>query len=195
MVKWLTSWALHNRLIVIMLAAALFGWGVLSVQRNPIDAIPDLSENQVIVFTEWMGRSPQILEDQVTYPLVSNLQGIPKVKNIRGASMFGMSFVYIIFEDDVDIYWARTRVAERLSFAQRLLPAGVMPTLGPDGTGVGHIYWYTLDAPGMDLAEQRALQDWYIKFALQTTPGVAEVASFGGFEKQYQIVVDPLKLQ
>lgn len=195
MVKWLTSWALHNRLIVIMLAAALFGWGVLSVQRNPIDAIPDLSENQVIVFTEWMGRSPQILEDQVTYPLVSNLQGIPKVKNIRGASMFGMSFVYIIFEDDVDINWARTRVAERLSFAQRLLPAGVMPTLGPDGTGVGHIYWYTLDAPGMDLAEQRALQDWYIKFALQTTPGVAEVASFGGFEKQYQIVVDPLKLQ
>jgi Cu(I)/Ag(I) efflux system membrane protein CusA/SilA len=195
MVKWLTTWALHNRLIVIMLAAALFGWGVLSVQRNPIDAIPDLSENQVIVFTEWMGRSPQILEDQVTYPLVSNLQGIPKVKNIRGASMFGMSFVYIIFEDDVDIYWARTRVAERLSFAQRLLPAGVMPTLGPDGTGVGHIYWYTLDAPGMDLAEQRALQDWYIKFALQTTPGVAEVASFGGFEKQYQIVVDPLKLQ
>ncbi|NUQ24562.1 MAG: efflux RND transporter permease subunit [Saprospiraceae bacterium] len=195
MVKWLTTWALHNRLIVIMLAAALFGWGVLSVQRNPIDAIPDLSENQVIVFTEWMGRSPQILEDQVTYPLVSNLQGIPKVKNIRGASMFGMSFVYIIFEDDVDIYWARTRVAERLSFAQRLLPAGVMPTLGPDGTGVGHIYWYTLHAPGMDLAEQRALQDWYIKFALQTTPGVAEVASFGGFEKQYQIVVDPLKLQ
>ncbi len=195
MVKWLTTWALHNRLIVIMLAAALFGWGVLSVQRNPIDAIPDLSENQVIVFTEWMGRSPQILEDQVTYPLVSNLQGIPRVKNIRGASMFGMSFVYIIFEDDVDIYWARTRVAERLSFAQRLLPAGVMPTLGPDGTGVGHIYWYTLDAPGMDLAEQRALQDWYIKFALQTTPGVAEVASFGGFEKQYQIVVDPLKLQ
>lgn len=195
MVQWLINWSLQNRLIVIMFAAGLFGWGVLSVQRNPIDAIPDLSENQVIVFTEWMGRSPQIIEDQVTYPLVSNLQGIPKVKNIRGASMFGMSFVYIIFEDNVDIYWARTRVTERLSFAQRLLPAGVMPTLGPDGTGVGHIYWYTLDAPDIDLAEQRALQDWYVKFALQTTPGVAEVASFGGFEKQYQIVVDPLKLQ
>jgi Cu(I)/Ag(I) efflux system membrane protein CusA/SilA len=135
------------------------------------------------------------MEDQITYPLVSNLQGIPKVKNIRGTSMFGMSFVYLIFEDDVDIYWARTRVAEKLNFAQRLLPQGVAPSLGPEGTGVGHIFWYTLNAKGMDLGEQRALQDWYIKFALQTVPGVAEVASFGGFEKQYQIVVDPVKLQ
>jgi Cu(I)/Ag(I) efflux system membrane protein CusA/SilA len=142
-----------------------------------------------------MGRSPQVIEDQVTYPLVSNLQGIPKVKNIRGSSMFGMSFVYVIFEDNTDIYWARTRVLERLNFAQRLLPQGVTPTLGPDGTGVGHIFWYHLDAPKMDLGEQRALQDWYIKFALQTVPGVAEVASFGGFEKQYQLVVDPVKLQ
>ena len=142
-----------------------------------------------------MGRSPQVIEDQVTYPLVSNLQGIPKIKNIRGSSMFGMSFVYVIFEDNADIYWARTRVLERLNFAQRLLPQGVTPTLGPDGTGVGHIYWYHLDAPKMDLGEQRALQDWYIKFALQTVKGVAEVASFGGFEKQYQLVVDPVKLQ
>jgi len=165
------------------------------VQQNPIDAIPDLSENQVIVFTEWMGRSPQVIEAQVTYPLVSNLQGIPKVKNIRGASMFGMSFVYIIFEDDVDIYWARTRVLERLNYAQRLLPQNVVPTLGPDGTGVGHVFWYHLNADGMDLGEQRALQDWYVKFALQTVPGVAEVASFGGFEKQYQLVLDPLKMQ
>jgi Cu(I)/Ag(I) efflux system membrane protein CusA/SilA len=149
----------------------------------------------VIVFTEWMGRSPQVIEDQVTYPLVSNLQGIPKIKNIRGSSMFGMSFVYVIFEENVDIYWARTRVLERLNFAQRLLPQGITPTLGPDGTGVGHIFWYHLDAPKMDLGEQRALQDWYIKFALQTVPGVAEVASFGGFEKQYQLIVDPVKLQ
>jgi Cu(I)/Ag(I) efflux system membrane protein CusA/SilA len=126
---------------------------------------------------------------------VSNLQGIPKVKNIRGSSMFGMSFVYVIFEDNTDIYWARTRVLERLNVAQRLLPQGVTPSLGPDGTGVGHIFWYHLDAPKMDLGEQRALQDWYIKFALQTVPGVAEVASFGGFEKQYQLVVDPVKLQ
>lgn len=195
MVQKLIELALRNRLVVLLLAGGLFAYGIYSVKQNPIDAIPDLSENQVIVFTEWMGRSPQVMEDQVTYPLVSNLQGIPKIKNIRGTSMFGMSFVYVIFEDNVDIYWARTRVLERLNFAQRLFPQGVTPTLGPDGTGVGHIYWYHLDAPKMNLGEQRALQDWYIKFALQTVPGVAEVASFGGFEKQYQLVVDPVKLQ
>ena len=195
MVQKLIELSLRNRLIILLLAAGLLVWGILSVQQNPIDAIPDLSENQVIVFIEWMGRSPQIMEDQVTYPLVSNLQGVPKVKNIRGTSMFGMSFVYLIFEDDVDIYWARTRVLERLNYAQRLLPQGVVPSLGPDGTGVGHIFWYTLNAKQMDLGEQRALQDWYIKLALQTVPGVAEVASFGGFEKQYQLVIDPVKLQ
>lgn len=195
MVQKIIELSLRNRYIVLLLAAALFIWGISAVKNNPIDAIPDLSENQVIVFTEWMGRSPQIIEDQVTFPLVSNLQGIPKIKNVRGTSMFGMSFVYIIFEDNVDIYWARTRVLERLNYAQRLLPQGVTPTLGPDGTGVGHIFWYHLDAPKMDLGEQRALQDWYIKLALQTVPGVAEVASFGGFEKQYQLVIDPVKLQ
>lgn len=195
MVEKLISFSLRNRFVVLLIAAGLFAWGIYSVQENPIDAIPDLSENQVIVFTEWMGRSPQVIEAQVTYPLVSNLQGIPKIKNIRGASMFGMSFVYIVFEDKVDTYWARTRVLERLNYAQRLLPQNVVPTLGPDGTGVGHIFWYHLDAKGMDLGEQRALQDWYVKFALQTVPGVAEVASFGGFEKQYQLVLDPLKMQ
>jgi len=195
MVEKLISFSLKNRFIVLLLSAGLFGWGLYSVQQNPIDAIPDLSENQVIVFTEWMGRSPQVIEAQITYPLVSNLQGIPKVKNIRGVSMFGMSFVYIIFEDNADTYWARTRVLERLNYAQRLLPQNVVPTLGPDGTGVGHIFWYHLEANGMDLAEQRALQDWYVKFALQTVPGVAEVASFGGFEKQYQLVLDPMKMQ
>lgn len=195
MVRKIIELALRNRLVVLLIAAAMFAYGIYSIEKNPIDAIPDLSENQVIVFTEWMGRSPQVIEDQVTYPLVSNLQGIPKIKNIRGTSMFGMSFVYVIFEDNVDIYWARTRVLERLNYAQRLLPQGITPTLGPDGTGVGHIFWYHLDAPKMDLGEQRALQDWYVKFALQTVPGVAEVASFGGFEKQYQLVVDPVKLQ
>jgi CzcA family heavy metal efflux pump len=194
MVEQLVKLSLRNRLLVIIMAVGLFVWGYISIRNNPIDAIPDLSENQVIVFTEWMGRSPQLMEDQVTYPLVSNLQGIPRVKNIRGTSMFGMSFVYIIFEDKVDIYWARTRVLERLNFAQRLLPEGVTPTLGPDGTGVGHIFWYHLEAPGMDLGEQRALQDWYVKFALQTVPGVSEVASFGGFGKQYQVNIDPYKL-
>lgn len=195
MVHKLIELSLRNRFVVLLISAGLFIWGIYSIKQNPIDAIPDLSENQVIVFTEWMGRSPQVIEDQVTYPLVSNLQGIPKIKNIRGTSMFGMSFVYIIFEDNVDVYWARTRVLERLNYAQRLLPQGITPTLGPDGTGVGHVFWYTLDAKKMDLGEQRALQDWYIKFALQTVPGVAEVASFGGFEKQYQLVVDPVKLQ
>lgn len=194
MVEKLIHFALHNKLIVLVLASCLFGWGVYSVRTNPIDAIPDLSENQVIVFTEWMGRSPQLIEDQITYPLVSNLQGIPNIKNVRGTSMFGMSFVYVIFDDNVDIYWARTRVLERLNYAQRLLPQGITPTLGPDGTGVGHIFWYHLEAPGMDLGEQRALQDWYIKFALQTVKGVSEVASFGGFGKQYQINIDPYKL-
>lgn len=194
MVEKIISLALNNRWIVLLSAGVLFAFGIYSVQQNPVDAIPDLSDNQVIVFTEWMGRAPQVIEDQVTYPLVSNLQGIPKVKNIRGSSMFGMSFVYIIFEDNADIYWARSRVLERLNYAQRLLPEGVTPTLGPDGTGVGHILWYTLDAKGIDLGEQRALQDWYIKFALQTVPGVSEVASFGGFEKQYQINIDPIKL-
>ena len=195
MISKIISWSLKNRYIVLLVAAGLFGWGIYNIQRNPVDAIPDLSENEVIVFTEWSGQSPQIMEDQVTYPLISNLQGVPKVKDIRGTSMFGMSFVYVIFDDDVDIYWARTRVLEKLNYAQRLLPQGVTPSLGPDGTGVGQIFWYHLDAPKMDLGDQRALQDWYIKFALQTVPGVAEVGSFGGFDKQYQIVVNPVKLQ
>lgn len=194
MINQLISLSLKNRYIVLLIAAILFAWGFYSINQNPIDAIPDLSENQVIVFTEWQGRSPQIMEDQVTYPLVSNLQGIPKVKSVRATSMFGMSFIYIVFDDKTDIYWARSRVLERLNYAQRLLPEGITPTLGPDGTGVGHILWYTLDAKGIDLGEQRALQDWYVKFGLQTVPGVSEVASFGGFEKQYQISVDPNKL-
>lgn len=188
-------WALKNRIIVLLIAAGVIAYGIYSVKNTPVDAIPDLSENQVIIFTEWMGRNPQIIEDQITYPLVSNLQGIPKVKNIRANSMFGMSFVFVIFDDDADIYWARTRVLERLNYAQRLLPEGIIPTLGPDGTGLGHVYWYTLDAPGYDLGELRALQDWYVRFALQTVDGVSEVASFGGFQRQYQVVVDPNKLR
>ncbi|MFI5138072.1 MAG: efflux RND transporter permease subunit [Sphingobacteriales bacterium] len=194
MINQLITLSLKNRYIVLIVAIILFACGVYAINENPIDAIPDLSENQVIVFTEWQGRSPQVMEDQVTYPLVSNLQGIPKVKSIRATSMFGMSFVYVVFEDKTDIYWCRSRVLERLNYAQRLLPEGITPTLGPDGTGVGHILWYTLDAKGIDLGEQRALQDWYVKLGLQTVPGVSEVASFGGFEKQYQITVDPHKL-
>jgi len=195
MINELIGWSIRNKMIVIVMYLMMTIYGVYTVFNTPVDAIPDLSENQVIIFTEWMGRNPQIIEDQITYPLTSNLQGIPQVKNIRGASMFGMSFVFIIFEDDVDIYWARARVLERLNYATRLLPANVTPTLGPDGTGLGHVYWYTLDAPGYDLGELRAMQDWYIRFALQTVEGVSEVASFGGYQKQYQVVVDPLKLR
>lgn len=194
MVHRIIEWSLRNRFIVLVLSAGLFVWGVFSVKKNPIDAIPDLSENQVIVFTEWMGRGPQLIEDQITYPLVTNLQGLPRIKYVRGTSMFGMSFIYIIFDDAVDIYWARERVLERLSTVTASLPTGVAPQLGPDGTGVGHILWYTLDAPAMDLGEQRALQDWYIKFALQNVEGVSEIASFGGFQKQYQVTVNPNKL-
>jgi CzcA family heavy metal efflux pump len=194
MIESLISFSLRNRFLVLLVAAGLFVWGLYSVRTSKIDAIPDLSENQVIVFTEWMGRSPQIIEDQVTYPLVTNLQGLPQVKYVRGSSMFGMSFVYIIFDDETEVYWARERVLERLNYATRLLPEGVTPTLGPDGTGVGHVLWYTLDAPGMDLGEQRAIQDWYVKFALQNVQGVSEIASFGGFQKQYQVTLDPNKL-
>ena len=194
MIERLISISLRNRFLVLLIAAGLFAWGIFSVQTNKIDAIPDLSENQVIVFTEWMGRSPQIIEDQVTYPLVTNLQGLPQVKYVLGSSMFGMSFVYVIFDDETDVYWARERVLERLNYATRLLPEGVTPTLGPDGTGVGHILWYTFDAPGMDLGEQRAIQDWYVKFGLQNVQGVSEIASFGGFQKQYQVTLDPNKL-
>jgi CzcA family heavy metal efflux pump len=194
MIEKIISLSLRNRFLVLLVAAGMLVWGVQAVRVNKIDAIPDVSENQVIVFTEWMGRSPQIIEDQVTYPLVTNLQGLPQIKYVRGTSMFGMSFVYVIFQDDTDIYWARERVLERLNYAARLLPEGATPTLGPDGTGVGHILWYTFTAPGMDLGEQRALQDWYVKFALQTVPGVSEIASFGGFQKQYQVSLNPTKL-
>ena len=194
MVEKIISFSLRNRFIVLLFAAGFFGWGLYSVKTSKIDAIPDLSENQVIVFTEWMGRSPQIIEDQITYPLVTNLQGLPKVNYVRANSMFGMSFIYIIFEDDVDVYWARSRVLERLNSIGNVLPEGVSPTLGPDGTGVGHVLWYTLEAPGMDLGEQRAVQDWNNKFALQNVAGVREIASFGGFQKQYQISIDPNRL-
>ena len=194
MVENIISFSLRNRFIVLLFAVGIFTWGLFSVKTSKIDTIPDLSENQVIVFTEWMGRSPQIIEDQITYPLVTNLQGLPQVKYVRANSMFGMSFIYIIFEDNVDVYWARSRVLERLNSIGNALPEGVSPTIGPDGTGVGHVLWYTLDAKGMDLGEQRAVQDWYIKFALQNVPGVSEIASFGGFQKQYQISIDPDKL-
>ncbi len=194
MIEKIISWSTHNRFFVWIGIVMIVVGGVWSIMNTAVDAIPDLSENQVIVYTEWMGRNPQIMEDQITYPMVSNLQGIPNVKAIRAASMFGMSFIFVIFNDDAEIYWARTRVLERLNFAQQSLPQGVTPSLGPDGTGVGHVFWYTLQGDGYDLGELRALQDWYVKFALQNVEGVSEVASFGGFQKQYQVSINPHKL-
>lgn len=194
MIEKIINWSINNRLLVWCSIILITLGGIYSIYETPVDAIPDLSENQVIVYTEWMGRNPKIMENQITYPLVANLQGIPKVKTIRAASMFGMSFIFVIFDDDADVYWARTRVLERLNYAQKLLPQGITPTLGPDGTGVGHVFWYTLKGDNYDLGELRAVQDWYVKFALQNVQGVSEVASFGGFQKQYQITIDPHKL-
>ena len=194
MIEKIIEYSARNKFVIILVYAIVIAWGVWSLLNTPVDAIPDLSDNQVIVFTQWMGRSPKIMEDQITYPLVSNLQGLAKVKTIRAQSMFGMSFIYIIFEDNVDIYWARSRVLEKLNYASSYLPAGVVPMLGPDGTGVGHVLWYTVEGKDYDLGELRAVQDWYLRYQLNSVPGVAEVASIGGFVKQYQVDIDPSKL-
>ncbi|MDX2089697.1 MAG: CusA/CzcA family heavy metal efflux RND transporter [Kofleriaceae bacterium] len=187
----------RNPLLVILVVVALSAWGWLSLRRAPLDAIPDLSDAQVIIFTEWMGRSPDLVEDQITYPISTSLIAAPGVKYVRGQSMFGMSFVYVIFEDGTDMYWARSRVLEYLNEAQARLPEGVSPTLGPDATGVGWVFEYAIvDRKGThDLSQLRSLQDWNVRYALESVPGVAEVASVGGFEKQYQIAVDPTKLR
>jgi Cu(I)/Ag(I) efflux system membrane protein CusA/SilA len=194
MINRLIEFSLKNRFLVLLAYAMLAGWGYWALIRTPIDAIPDLSENQVIIFTDWPGRSPQEVEDQVSYPLTVNLQGLPGVKTVRSSSAFGFSMINIIFEDDIDVYFARTRVLERLNLAASFLPAGVVPTLGPDATGVGQVFWYTVDGP-YDPGTLRSLQDWFIRYQLNSVPGVAEVASIGGFVRQYQIDVDPVKLR
>jgi Cu(I)/Ag(I) efflux system membrane protein CusA/SilA len=179
--------------VVLYLGLATLGyWALL---RTPIDAIPDLSDNQVIVFTDWPGRSPQEVEDQVTYPLVTNLQGLPGVRVVRASSAFSFSMINVIFEDNVDLYWARTRVLERLNLVIKQLPEGVIPTLGPDATGVGQIFWYTLESDSANLRDLRTLQDWYVRYQLNSVPGVAEVASVGGYVQQYQVDVDPNQLR
>ncbi|HET7502339.1 MAG TPA: CusA/CzcA family heavy metal efflux RND transporter, partial [Kofleriaceae bacterium] len=186
----------RNPLITILLVAGLGVWGWMSLRRAPLDAIPDLSDAQVIIFTEWMGRSPDLVEDQITYPISSSLVAAPGVRYVRGQSMFGMSFVYVIFDDGTDIYWARSRVLEYLNQSQKRLPAGVTPTLGPDATGVGWVFEYALvDRTGKHDAQQlRSLQDFTLRYALSSVKGVSEVASVGGSVKQYQIAVDPQKL-
>ncbi len=195
MIEKIIDWCSQNRFIVILVYIILSGIGIYTVSVLPVDAIPDLSENQVIIWTEYMGRSPEVVEQQVTYPLVTSMQGMPGVKAVRAVSMFGMSFIFAIFEDNIDIYFARTRVLERLATVSAQLPQGVTPVLGPDGTGVGHVFWYTVEGKDYDLGALRSIQDWYIRYKLSAVEGVAEVASIGGYIKQYQVDIDPMKLR
>ena len=195
MINRLIDVALKHRFIVIALYLGLAGWGWWALRATPIDAIPDLSDNQVIVFTDWPGHSPQEVEDQVAYPLTTNLQGLAGVRVVRSQSAFGFSMVYVVFDDDVDLYFARTRVLERMSLVTKSLPAGVVPTLGPDATGVGHVFWYTVESPSHSLRDLRTLQDWFIRYQLNAVSGVAEVASVGGHVQQYQVDVDPNRLR
>ncbi|MGH2400093.1 MAG: efflux RND transporter permease subunit, partial [bacterium] len=187
--------SLNNRVLVLLLACGLGAWGWWAATATPIDAIPDLSDNQVIVFTEWPGHGAQEVEDQVTYPLTVNLQGLAGVRVVRSQSAFGFSMIYVIFEDGVDQYFARGRVLERLGLVTALLPEGTRPTLGPDATGVGHVFWYTVESDRHSLRDLRSLQDWFIRYQLNAVPGVAEVASIGGHIQQYQVDVDPNRLR
>ena len=195
MINWLIDVSLRNRFLVIVAFLLMGGWGYWALRTTPLDAIPDLSDNQVIVFTDWPGRSPQEVEDQITYPLTVNLQGLPGVRVVRSSSAFGFSMINVLFEDAVDLYFARTRVLERLNLVVKSLPPDVVPTLGPDATGVGHVFWYTVEGNGYALRDLRALQDWFIRYQLNAVPGVAEVASVGGSVRQYQIDVDPNRLR
>jgi Cu(I)/Ag(I) efflux system membrane protein CusA/SilA len=194
MLERIIEWSVKNRFLVILCTVFLIVAGTLAMVRIPLDAIPDLSDVQVIIFTEYPGQAPQLVEDQVTYPLTTAMLAVPYAKVVRGYSFFGVSFVYIIFEDGTDLYWARSRVLEYLNYVSSRLPTGVIPTLGPDATGVGWVYEYVLKSDTHNLAELRSIQDWYLRYELTSVPGVAEVASIGGFVKQYQVDVDPNKL-
>ncbi|MAY53867.1 MAG: cation transporter, partial [Flavobacteriaceae bacterium] len=210
---------IENKLVAVLLLALFVGWGVVNAPFNwetsqwlsglptdpvAVDAIPDIGENQQIVFTKWQGRSPQDIEDQITYPLTTSLLGIPGVKTIRSSSMFGFSSIYIIFEEDIEFYWSRSRILEKLnSLPANLLPDGVNPSLGPDATGLGQIFWYTLEGRdkdgnvtgGWDLQELRSIQDYYVKYGLSSASGVSEVASIGGYVQEYQVDIDPEKMR
>jgi Cu(I)/Ag(I) efflux system membrane protein CusA/SilA len=195
MIERIIEFSIRNRFIVILLALVTAVWGIYCVINTPVDAIPDLSENQVIVFTDWMGRSSREIEDQITYPLSVNLQGLAGVKTVRSSSEFNFSMINVIFEDKVDFYFARQRVLERLALAGTYLPPGVTPYMAPDATALGQIFWYTVEGKGYDLGRLRAIQDWYVRYQLNSVPGVAQVASVGGFPIEYQIDIDPAKLR
>ena len=195
MISALIRWSARNLFLILIGTVLATGAGIYAVRNVPLDALPDLSDTQVIIYTEYSGQAPQVIEDQVTYPLSTSMLSVPRSKVVRGFSFFGVSFVYVIFEDGTDIYWARTRVLEYLSSAARTLPAGVTPTLGPDATGVGWVYQYAVMAAKRTLAETRATQDWQVRFAVAKAEGVAEVASVGGFVRQYSVIVDPRRLK
>src|SRR2546423_10236507 len=196
MIERIIAASVRNRFLVFIFTLFAIFAGIYALKQTPLDAIPDLSDVQVIVYTDWEGRSPDLVEDQVTYPISTAFIAAPKVKFVRGESMFGKSFVYVIFQDGTDIYWARSRVIEYLSAVRGTLPEGVNPTIGPDATGVGWVYEYALvDESGTNnLAELRSLQDWHLRYALESVKGVAEVAPVGGFVKEYQVDLDPNKL-
>ena len=194
MINKLIDWCLKNRFVVLVFTGIVILLGIYAINRVPVDAIPDIGENQQIIFVDWPGRDAQTIEDQITYPLTTKLYGIPGVKTIRASSAFGFSMIYVIFHDWVDFYWSRERILEKLQQAKEFLPQGVVPVLGPDATGLGQVFWYTVEGEGYNLQELRSLQDWYIRYHLSSVEGVAEVASVGGFVKQYQIDIDPNKL-
>ena len=196
MPRRIIAWAVANRLLVLLFTIAAAIGGVYAVQRTPLEALPDLSDVQVIVQANYNEQAPRIVEDQVTYPIAAEMLKVPGARVVRGYSFFGVSFVYVIFEDGTDLYWARARVMEYMNGVQGKLPATVTPTLGPDATGLGWVYQYALeDTSGrLDLSQLRGLQDWYLRYALTAVPGVSEVASVGGFEKQYQVDIDPARL-
>src|SRR6187399_168440 len=195
MLSAIIDFSLRNKFIVLLATLALVFAGVFALRNIPLDAIPDLSDAQVIIYTEWQGQAPQIVQDQVTYPITAKMLSVPRAKAVRGYSFYGFSFVYVIFEDGTDPYWARSRVLEYLSSLGNNLPKEVTPSLGPDATGVGWAFMYSLNSPQRNLAELRSMQDWYLKYQLTSVEGVAEVASVGGFVKQYQVTVDPTKLR
>ena len=189
------SWSARNSFLVLLATVFVIAAGVYALRHTPLDALPDLSDAQVIIYTDYPGQAPQVVEDQVTYPLTTAMLSVPRSKVVRGFSNFGVSFVYVIFEDGTDIYWARSRVLEYLNAVAGRLPRGVTPTLGPDATGVGWVYQYVLQAKDRTLAELRSIQDWFVRYQLAGARGVSEVASVGGFVKTYQVTLDPHKLQ
>jgi Cu(I)/Ag(I) efflux system membrane protein CusA/SilA len=195
MLRSVIDFSLRNKFIVLLATIALTLAGIFALRNIPLDGIPDLSDTQVIIYTEWPGQAPQIVQDQVTYPITTKMLSVPRAKVVRGYSFYGFSFVYVIFQDGTDPYWARSRVLEYLSSLGRSLPTNVTPALGPDATGVGWAFMYSLNSKERDLAELRSMQDWYLKYQLTSVEGVAEVASIGGFVKQYQVTVDPTKLR